>query len=124
MARRRGQGWAVATVDFEKELRRALKEIGVDVEAELDAILEEAGNTLVAELRDKSPKATGDYASGWVMTKQISAWGTTRTVKNETKPSLTHILEYGTRFSSPIQHIRPAIENMVALTEQKLKGGR
>lgn len=112
------------TIDLKKELGRVLKEVEAEATADLNTILEEAGNTLVAELQKKSPVDTGVYASGWVMTKQISAWGTTRTVKNETKPSLTHILEYGTRFSSPIQHIRPAIENMVALTEQKLKGGR
>ena len=124
MARRRGQGWAAATVDFETELRRALKEIGVDVEAELDAILEEAGNTLVAELRDKSPKATGDYASGWIMEKERSIWGTRRIIKNELKPSLAHLLEYGHDGVNGIQHIKPSLENTIYKMEQKLKGGR
>lgn len=93
-----------------------------------DAVLEAAEKNIekglsvvpdeVAEnLRNTSPKRTGDYQSGWTKTTQIINGQKSVIVHNANAPSLTHLLEKGHIIrnkrgsygrSKPIKHIKPA----------------
>lgn len=96
--------------DFEREAVEALEEMAEDVEAEVEGILDEAGEDLLSRLHRDSPRKTGQYAAGWAETRETRVGGTVRIIRNEDKPQLTHLLEYGRRGAAARPHIRPSLE--------------
>lgn len=81
----------------------------------------------VAELRDSSPKKTGEYAKGWKSKVQHESRSDIRIiVYNAKKPQLTHLLENGYalrsggRFSG-IPHLRIAEQNAIQRLGGRLK---
>lgn len=65
-----------------------------DLDAQLNLILEEIAGSLANRLRRESPRDTGEYAAGWTSTTEFRPWQV-QVVRNEAKPTLTHLLEYG-----------------------------
>lgn len=56
----------------------------------------QTGRECAKELRSKSPKRTGKYASGWGQENTtVTFSGPSTTVWNKKYPGLTHLLEYG-----------------------------
>ena len=82
---------------FEQAAMAALEEAVEDVETAVDGILDEASEDLLSQLHRDSPRRTGEYAAGWAERRESRVGGTVRTIRNEAKPQLTYLLEYGTR---------------------------
>ena len=88
------------------------EEVAVQVRENVDAVAKQAAR----ELKNTSPKKTGEYAKGW--SKRTIYYKRGRYVVqayNRKKPSLTHLLEYGHKTldgkTVPAkQHIRPVAE--------------
>lgn len=116
---------AYSVDNLAEAVTQALSEYSEEV---LEATKKEVRNVAkqtVAELRDSSPKKTGEYAKGWKSKVQHESRNDIRiTVYNAKKPQLTHLLENGYalrnggRFTG-IPHLRIAEQNAI----QKL-GGR
>lgn len=67
-----------------------------DVEADMLDATRAGGRAAAAALRATSPRATGDYASGWRFEdEEIGGAGFYVRVYNATKPTLSHLLEMG-----------------------------
>ena len=75
-----------------EQLTRILDEYGDEVKEVARKDAQKAGRDTAKDLRNVSPKKSGDYASGWG-TKQVDA--DTVTVYNRKMPGLTHLLEKG-----------------------------
>lgn len=95
---------------FEQAAMAALEEAAEGVERAVDGILDEAAEDLISRLHRSSPRRTGEYAAGWAEERESRVGGTVRTIRNEVKPHLTYLLEYGTQDASARPHIRPALE--------------
>jgi len=81
--------------DLTIEIEKALKEYTEEVEEAIAQVIEEDVEAAVKELKDTSPKKTGEYARGWTSKKETSDGGIKMTIYNKTKPQLTHLLEFG-----------------------------
>ena len=81
--------------DLTIEIENALKEYTEEVEEAVAQIIEEDVKEAVKELKDVSPKKTGEYAKGWTSKKEMTDGGIKMTIYNKTKPQLTHLLEFG-----------------------------
>ena len=86
----------------------------------VDALKErvtEACKVAKSDLRQNSPKKTGEYAKGWTYTVKETAPGSfTGVVYQKNKPGLTHLLEKGHAKRNGgrvagIPHIEPAFED-------------
>ena len=93
----------------------------------LNKIIKKAAAQGVKELKETSPKLTGEYASGWTSKMEEGEGGTAGViVYNAKKPWLTHLLENGHLIkktggrTKAIPHIYPAQENMRQLIESEL----
>lgn len=93
MAKRRIKG-----IDIGLEIGKILKDYEGEIEREVALSSWEVGETVVQALQTSSdtPKLTGEYARGWRYDQVTSSYGLVHvTVYNETKPQLTHLLEFG-----------------------------
>lgn len=101
---------------LEIELKTILNKYSKDVQEDIKAVTTKLGEITAAKLKARSPKNTGEYASGWTPKKKSLRNGTSVVVYNATRASLTHLLEKGhaTRNKAsrvPAQvHIRPVEE--------------
>ncbi|MBJ8106008.1 MULTISPECIES: HK97 gp10 family phage protein [Bacillus cereus group] len=100
--------------DFASEITRELQRYSNLAEEDLEGAKEEVANNLVDELKQKSPKKTGNYRKGWRKKKD----GNAIIVHNALKPQLTHLLEKGHAKANggrvPAQvHIAPAEEKAI-----------
>lgn len=74
------------------QMDEILKEFKNNTDAAIEEESNEIGKKTSADLRSKSPKETGDYASGWRV-KKLGKNGVI--VYNSKMPGLTHLLENG-----------------------------
>lgn len=89
----------------------------------VDEAAKEASKSCVEQLRNTSPKKSGEYARGWTVKKERTSSGTiTYTVHNRTDYQLTHLLENGHVIRNkkgtygrthPIKHIGPAADTAI-----------
>ena len=86
-----------------------------------------AGAKTAKALREVSdPKLTGEYAAGWVSSVEEAYGGTSATVHNASKPSLTHLLELGHGGPQPAPahpHIEPAYREGAESLIKELRNG-
>ena len=63
--------------------------------ADMEALLKASADDLKEKIMADSPKDTGAYALGWVVTKRQKPGDVEFVVRNKTKYQLTHLLEHG-----------------------------
>ena len=72
-----------------------LKEYQDNIVENVDKIVEKTGKELRDELKQTSPKKSGDYSKGWRVTKVSDKKGNKVVVVNNKIYQLTHLLENG-----------------------------
>lgn len=104
-------------------ISEACEELNNGIAGELAVI----GREAVDELRETSPKDTGEYSRSWTSTVTRSKYGSSVTVHNR-KYQLTHLLENGTTNADGTKrtaaqvHIFPANENAQKKARELLGG--
>lgn len=104
-----------------------LREYAGAVTADVKAAAGKAADDCVKELRQTSPKETGDYRKGWKKKKAYESAGEVRyTVYNATDYQLTHLLEKGHAKAGGGRvearpHIKTAEENAIEEMEKLAK---
>lgn len=116
--------------DFSKAIERVLDQYEKDVSEALEPGLDKSQNLLISQLKEASPKNTGDYASHW---KKGSSGKGYRTVindktvrwKNGHDQHLAGILEYSTNHSSPhIESTRRKVRpKIMKILKESIKNG-
>lgn len=102
---------------FAEALNQMLEESLAENEAALREHVKDACKVAKSDLRENSPKKTGEYAKGWTYTAKETAPGSfTGVVYQKSKPGLTHLLEKGHAKRNGgrvagIPHIGPAFED-------------
>ena len=108
--------------DLVGEIVLAVRTYTEEVGAAIEEAVKKTAQALTADLRETSPKDTGEYAKGWTAKKE----GPGRyVVYNKKKPQLTHLLEHGhaKRGGGRVEgrpHIKPAEERHVPQLERKI----
>jgi len=115
---------AVIKVDeLAGEIVLAIQAYTEDVSEAIDQAARDTAKAMAQDLRETSPKDTGEYAKGWTYRKE--APGSYR-VYNKKKPQLTHLLEHGhaKRGGGRVEgrpHIKPAEERHLPGFERKVE---
>lgn len=115
---------AVIKVDeLAGEIVLAIRAYTEDVSEAIDQAARDTAKAMAKDLRETSPKDTGEYAKGWTYRKE--APGSYR-VYNKKKPQLTHLLEHGhaKRGGGRVEgrpHIKPAEDRYVPEFEKKVQ---
>lgn len=115
---------AVIKVDeLAGEIVLAIQAYTEDVSEAIDQAARDTAKALAKDLRETSPKKTGEYAKGWTHRKE--APGSYR-VYNKKKPQLTHLLEHGHAKAGGgrvegIPHIKPARDRHIPQFEKKVQ---
>ncbi len=120
--------------EIEKQLNDILNEYVKEVDETSNEVMEKTAKETVKDLKNTSPKNTGDYARDWAVKTVRGAGGSKIfTVHNRKHYQLTHLLEkshiiknkkgeYGR--STPHPHIAPARDRaeqkLIAELEKKL----
>ena len=75
-----------------------------------------------AEVREKSPKKTGEYSKGWSFRTKVKDDYIGITIHQKKKPTLTYLLEHGHLLSDHKRKIRaiPHIEKVQERTTERL----
>lgn len=81
------------TKSIEAQLAEILKEYREEIDDAINEGLTVAPDECKAELRNNSPKDTGDYSKGWKVKRDRKL--KRAVVYNATHPGLTHLLENG-----------------------------
>lgn len=108
--------------DLAGEIVLAVRTYTEEVGAAIEEAVKETAQALAADLRETSPKDTGEYAKGWTARKE----GPGRYVAyNKKKPQLTHLLEHGhaKRGGGRVEgrpHIKPAVDRHIPQFEKKV----
>jgi hypothetical protein len=108
--------------DLAGEIVLAVRTYTEEVGEAIEEAVKETAQALAADLRETSPKDTGEYAKGWTARKE----GPGRyVVYNKKKPQLTHLLEHGHAKAGGGRvegrpHIKPAEERHVPQLERKI----
>ena len=108
--------------DLAGEIVLAVRTYTEEVGEAIEEAVKETAQALAADLRETSPKDTGEYAKGWTARKG----GPGRyVVYNKKKPQLTHLLEHGhaKRGGGRVEgrpHIKPAEERHIPQLERKI----
>lgn len=112
--------------DLSKEIAKQVATYSASVEKKVRQAENKVSREAVAELKQKSPKDTGSYASGWSVTRLDGRV----LIRNKTDGQLTHLLEFGHvkagggRVPARV-HIRPVEEKAIAqftvLVEKAIK---
>lgn len=99
-----------------------------DVDEVVQEALPKVGKETVKELKQTSPKRTGDYAKGWTQKVEKERLGSKLTVYNKTRYQLTHLLEKGHAkvsggFVNGKPHIKPAQDKAERKAMEIIKEG-
>ncbi|SFC02787.1 Bacteriophage HK97-gp10, putative tail-component [Bacillus sp. 491mf] len=81
----------VSVSDLANEIVRQVELYTREVEEVVEVSKVEVAKNAVDELRQKSPKLTGDYRKGW----RVKKVGNNVVIHNKTNYQLTHLLEKG-----------------------------
>lgn len=113
-------------------IEEALSDFGDSVAEGVKEATVEVARECLREIRQKSPRKTGDYAKGWRSKKLEESEDSVHIViYNKTKPWLVHLLENGhpvknkdgkiLGVASPKPHVRPAELNAEKKLMKKVK---
>lgn len=111
----------VSIDDVGTEIANIIQEYTEDVSKAIEEENKNISDEAVKELRNTSPKKTGEYAKGWSKKKQGNGY----VIYNKKKPSLTHLLEHGhaKRGGGRVSgkpHIRPVEEKAIKKLEDSV----
>ena len=109
--------------DLAGEIVLAVKTYTEEVGAAIEEAVKETAQALAADLRETSPKKTGEYAKGWTARKEGPG---KYVVYNKKKPQLTHLLEHGhaKRGGGRVEgrpHIGPAVDKHIPAMERRIE---
>jgi len=109
--------------DLAGEIVLAVKTYTEEVGAAIEEAVKETARALAADLRETSPKKTGEYAKGWTARKEGPG---KYVVYNKKKPQLTHLLEHGhaKRGGGRVEgrpHIGPAVDKHIPAMERRIE---
>lgn len=114
--------------ELEQELTAILTEFKAGVDKNSERAVRKVGKETAEELKTTSPRRNTSevhYADGWKSRVEKDGYGgTVSRVYNTTKPSLTHLLEFGHGGPAPAKaypHINPAYQKGAARLEVELK---
>ena len=74
---------------FAVQMQEIFNDVQNDAREAIDRALEKVPDATSKDLRNTSPKNTGDYSKGWTVSKGNKL---SRIVYNKTAPGLTHLL--------------------------------
>lgn len=105
----------VKVADLSREIAKQVATYSAGLESEIKAAEIKVAKEAVSELKSKSPRNEGSYATGWAVKKTDRGI----VIYNRTDYQLTHLLEYGHAKAnggrvSPRAHIRPVEEKAIA----------
>lgn len=119
--------------EITREMNKLMKEYEDQVEKLSEQEFEAVAKNTMQELKNTSPKKTGDYARGWAVKKEQGVGKMNFIVYNRTDYQLTHLLENGHVIrnkkgtygrTNAIPHIAPAAEkaeqDLIERLESKL----
>lgn len=118
---------ASVTIDnLAAEITLAVQEYTDDVSVAIEHEVDTTAKAVVDELKDKSPKDSGEYAKGWASKKDTKGGEYKQIVHNKKKPALAHLLEFGHvkvngGWVDGKPHIRPAYDKHIAGMDARIK---
>ena len=114
--------------ELEETFSLILDDFKKEVDKKNEKAVRKVGKDTADELKQTSPKRSGSYqhyADGWKSRVEKDGLGSTISrVYNSTKPSLTHLLEFGHGGPAPApahEHIAPAYQKGKAQLEKEIK---
>ena len=118
----------VKIVAVSETINEMLELYSKDVDEVVQEALPKVGKETVKELKQTSPKRTGDYAKGWTQKVEKERLGSKLTVYNKTRYQLTHLLEKGHAkvsggFVPGKPHIKPAQDKAERKAMEIIKEG-
>lgn len=113
--------------DLANEIAKELKNYSDVVTDDLKEACKEVAKNAAKEIKDNSPKQSGEYKKGWKTKIAYNKGNDIRVVVyNANKPQLTHLLENGHAKVGGGRveghpHIAPAEQNAISALEGKVK---
>jgi hypothetical protein len=116
----------VGVDELAAELTQTIQEYTEDVSKAVDKKVSSTGTKVKREIKQNSPRDSGEYADGWSRKTNRKGGSTEVTIYNKEKPSLTHLLEFGHAKVGGgrvpgIPHIRPAYDKFVPQMEKDIE---
>lgn len=116
----------VSVDDLAKEIALAVQQYTEDVSKAIEKEVISTATKVKKEIKDKSPRDTGEYANGWARKTTRKNGQTTVTIYNKDKPQLTHLLEFGHAKKgggrvSARPHIRPVHDRLIPQMEKEIE---
>lgn len=110
------------------EIAKMLSAYESEIKTNLDVSGKAVANEGAKQLRQTSPKRTGEYAKGWTVTKKEGSFGEDAKyiIHNKKHYRLTHLLENGHlsrngKRVKAITHIKPVEQQVIQSYEKKVK---
>lgn len=116
----------VGVEGLSKAITSAVQAYTEDVATAIKEEIDDTAKAVATELKEVSPKDTGEYAKGWAATKSAKGGEYKQTVHNKKKPWLVHILEFGHAKVGGGRvdgrpHLQPTYDKHAATFETKVK---
>lgn len=86
---------SVSIDDLATEITAAVREYTEDVTEAIEQEVDETSKQLVKDIRNDSPRKTGEYSKGWTRKKVSSGGHIAYVIYNRKKGSIAHLLEFG-----------------------------
>lgn len=108
------------------EIANAIRTYTEDVTKGIEKELNSTSRRVLNEIKAKSPRNTGEYASGWTRRKISSGGEINYIIYNRKKGSIAHLLEFGHAKRgggrvAAIPHMRPAYDKEIPGMERRIK---
>lgn len=106
----------------EMKINAYLKDYKEDIDELVKNTTDKLTNRAKKDIKNKSPKDTGDYSKGWSVKTIKNAKTYTKKIWNPKKYRITHLLEFGHKVkrngqivgkATAIPHVRPVEEQYV-----------
>ena len=80
---------------FSADIRHILGVFGKEIDSSVSEAIKEEAPKIVKEIKEKSPKKSGDYSEDWTSKLTDNRFATNLTVYNKSHYQLNHLLEFG-----------------------------